>query len=236
MTERQDKIGDTEVIQDFLVRGGSIPMDLPIGAINPSAISSLIEQNGGQVGWAMVIGTDGIAQWQPVSVLIPPGTVTELNDLTDVQLAGLATSQALIFTGAFWTNTTIVFSIIGGTAAKAQLPTSVAYEDEANIFTQPISVDVINEQTTDAGVTIDGVLLKDGEVELPKKALRLDDTGVTPKLLYLGKGAPGIVDSAALWSIQKITFNAQGDAEILWADGDSDEDNIWNNRLSLSYS
>jgi len=93
---------------EFIQRGDSIPVDLPPGVINPSAISSLIEQNGGQVGYVLVIKADGIAGWQPVSVLVPPGTVTELNDLTDVILAGLGTGDLLIFNGTTWVNGSLV--------------------------------------------------------------------------------------------------------------------------------
>jgi len=72
-----------------------------------------------------------------------------------------------------------------------------------------------------------------------KNASRLDeqDSGDT---LYLADALPGTIDSAATWSIKRIVFTEDGggntDAVTTWADGNSNRDNIWDNRLSLSYS
>ena len=64
-------------------------------------------------------------------------------------------------------------------------------------------------------------------------ALQYDDVG--SGVAYLGEAAVGAVTSAAVWRIKKIVETA-GDIVVTWADGDSDFDNIWDNRLSLSYS
>lgn len=53
---------------------------------------------------------------------------------------------------------------------------------------------------------------------------------------YLGKAVVGSVTSGAVWQIRKFTFGSDGDVTTEWADGDSDFDNIWDNRASLSYS
>lgn len=50
---------------------------------------------------------------------------------------------------------------------------------------------------------------------------------------YLGKAAPGTLTSAANWQIMKIS-TASGTITT-WADGNSDFDNIWDNRQSLTY-
>jgi|GEM_PF-3341645 hypothetical protein len=66
------------------------------------------------------------------------------------------------------------------------------------------------------------------------KGLQFDtDSGVSTTF-YLGTAATGTATSAASWAIQKIT-TASG-VQMLWADGNSTEDNIWDNRESLSYS
>lgn len=58
------------------------------------------------------------------------------------------------------------------------------------------------------------------------------DTGVT--YAYYGWALPGTATSAASWRIARWTIaNVQ---ELLWADGDTDFDNIWDNRASLSYT
>jgi hypothetical protein len=62
---------------------------------------------------------------------------------------------------------------------------------------------------------------------------RLDDvgTGVT----YVGEAAIGSAESAATWRIKKITETGS-DIVILYADGDGLFNNIWDDRLSLSYA
>ena len=76
-------------------------------------------------------------------------------------------------------------------------------------------------------------------VEKLKNATRVDeeDGGDT---LYIGDALPGTVNSSATWSIKKIVFTedvgGNTDAVITWADGNSNRDNIWDDRLSLTYS
>lgn len=67
-------------------------------------------------------------------------------------------------------------------------------------------------------------------------ATQYDQDASTPSFAYLGKAQVGSVTSAAVWQIQKLTFGADGDVVITWADGDASFDNIWDNRASLSYS
>jgi len=56
-------------------------------------------------------------------------------------------------------------------------------------------------------------------------------------LLYRGEAIPGSVDSASVWRIRKITVSAvDSDVNETWADGDDNFDNIWNDRLGLTYS
>jgi len=63
-------------------------------------------------------------------------------------------------------------------------------------------------------------------------AIQLDDTGSST---YIGEAFPGTPTSSALWRIKRVVETGP-DSEITWADGNSDFDNIWDNRLSLSYS
>lgn len=53
---------------------------------------------------------------------------------------------------------------------------------------------------------------------------------------YAGKALPGTLTSSANWQIKKLTFGTDGDVTTQFADGDSNFDNIWDNRASLSYS
>lgn len=67
-------------------------------------------------------------------------------------------------------------------------------------------------------------------------ALQYDQDADPPTIAYLGVAQPGASTAAAVWRIQKLTFNAGGDVVITWADGNGNFDNIWNNRASLTYS
>ena len=71
-----------------------------------------------------------------------------------------------------------------------------------------------------------------GETVIGQLALQLDEEGDTT---YIGEADPGSLTSNASWRIKRIVETGP-DSEITWADGDSDFDNIWDNRLSLSYS
>ena len=55
---------------------------------------------------------------------------------------------------------------------------------------------------------------------------------------YTGWAEPGTgASSAAVWRIRKIVLDASGDvSESGFADGNLNFDNIWDNRLALSYS
>lgn len=56
-------------------------------------------------------------------------------------------------------------------------------------------------------------------------------------LQYYGEAMPGSATSAAVWRIKKLTYDSSNNLlSILWADGDDQMDNIWDNYASLTYS
>lgn len=61
-------------------------------------------------------------------------------------------------------------------------------------------------------------------------SVRIDE-GAT--YTYIGYADPGVGVASALWKIKRLT---NADSTILWADGNSSFDNVWNDRASLSYS
>ena len=63
-------------------------------------------------------------------------------------------------------------------------------------------------------------------------AIQLDE--VDTSTTYIGEAEPGSLTSNSVWRIKRI-IETGPDSEITWADGDSDFDNIWDNRLSLTY-
>lgn len=72
-----------------------------------------------------------------------------------------------------------------------------------------------------------------GEVS---QAQRIDEVG---DVMYIGTAAPGSTEGAAVWAIKRLTFTYSGaetDVDTEWADGDASANNIWTNRLALSYS
>lgn len=67
-------------------------------------------------------------------------------------------------------------------------------------------------------------------VEIDDLAVQIDE-GAT--YTYIGYAAPGTLTAAATWKIKRMT-NASG--VIVWADGDSNFDNVYDDRTSLTYS
>lgn len=64
-------------------------------------------------------------------------------------------------------------------------------------------------------------------------ATNVDDFSAT--VTYVGKALPGSSVASAVWQISRITTSGTVSLTT-YADGDSNFDNIWNNRTSLSYS
>jgi len=59
---------------------------------------------------------------------------------------------------------------------------------------------------------------------------------ISDTLLYRGEAAPGSVESAAVWRIRRIAFAADDDVTEEWANGSADFNQVWDDRLGLSYS
>ena len=68
----------------------------------------------------------------------------------------------------------------------------------------------------------------------PLVALRVDE--VSTSLSYVGTALPGSLTSAAVWRIFKLASTAGASPIITWADGNTDFDNSWDLRASLTYS
>ena len=79
-----------------------------------------------------------------------------------------------------------------------------------NIFRGAIAVDVISEDTPGSGVTIDGVLIKDGEVD-GVDVSGLDDQVAKAWVNFNGTGTVAIRDS---FNVSSITDNGTGDYTV----------------------
>lgn len=65
-----------------------------------------------------------------------------------------------------------------------------------------------------------------------RDSIRLDEASAT--ITYVGTAAPGALTSAASWAIKRL--DSSSGLVVLWADGDPQSDNIWDNRAALAYS
>jgi len=64
-------------------------------------------------------------------------------------------------------------------------------------------------------------------------ATQIDEASAT--VTYVGKAATGAATASAVWQIQRLTTTG-ADLAVTWADGDSNYNNVWDNRTSLSYN
>lgn len=79
----------------------------------------------------------------------------------------------------------------------------------------------------------EAISLGGGGGAVPSYGLELDDAG--GGVTYVGEALPGTTTDTDSWRIKRIT-EVGTDVSIEWADGDSNFDNVWDDRLSLSYS
>ena len=81
-------------------------------------------------------------------------------------------------------------------------------------------------------VLINGMELYRLRKSSPSEALIMEDTGTG--ILYVGTAPIGAALSDPVWKIKQILTSGLV-LRILWADGDSQYDNIWDSRASLTY-
>lgn len=63
------------------------------------------------------------------------------------------------------------------------------------------------------------------------------DYDVNNNMIYHGVAIPGSATSAAVWFVEKYTYDGNNRATLHeLADGNDLADNIWDNRASLTYS
>ena len=92
------------------------------------------------------------------------------------------------------------------------------------------------------GTTVDIKAVVAEEFDLTSNAQRTISTPMAIKIdepdsttTYVGEAIVSTLGSNAKWRIKKIVESGTVTA-ILWADGNQNYDNIWDNRASLSYS
>lgn len=109
-------------------------------------------------------------------------------------------------------------------------------------FTSPTGVP--EEILVGSGLTLSGAGLEVSQSyiqtivsqELEMAYAKLIDSTDSDTVIYIGEAVPGALSSAASWRIKRVSFFGDGDSSTLWADGNANFDNIWDNHLALSYS
>jgi hypothetical protein len=107
-------------------------------------------------------------------------------------------------------NSNIQFVVDG--FGRGTINVNAAYWYIITNFTNGVKVDTIDEYTADSGVTIDGVLLKDGAVD----GVTIDPTGITDGYVLTADGANG-----AAWEAPAAGGGATGGGsdQIFWNNG-----------------
>ncbi len=73
-------------------------------------------------------------------------------------------------------------------------------------------------------------------VDITATTIRIDYNGGNTAI-YIGWAAPGALTSDSVWRISKHAYDvAENLTSSIWADGDTNFDNEWDERASLSYS
>lgn len=120
----------------------------------------------------------------------------------------------------------------------------------ARIFKNQEMIKLIEDLTVDVGVnlsdSVNTALTTAQSAQSAVEALEMalmqqfsliyDQDADPPTVAYLCEAAPGTASSAAAWRIQKLTFGTDGDVSIKWADGNTNFDNVADNRASLTYT
>ena len=101
----------------------------------------------------------------------------------------------------------------------------------SDAFVRPNSAD--QDKKLDAElVLINGVEVYRLRKGSANEALVMEDTGAG--VLYVGLAPAGSSLSAPVWKIKQILTSGLV-LRILWADGNGQYDNIWDNRAALTY-
>ena len=71
-------------------------------------------------------------------------------------------------------------------------------------------------------------------VETNTHTTKLDYVG--SDLTYVGNAVAGSSSASAVWRIKKLFYDSGKLVNVYYADGDTEFNNVWDNRASLSYS
>lgn len=73
--------------------------------------------------------------------------------------------------------------------------------------------------------------------EMAEKNTQALDYDIDGKLIYSGEAEAGSSKASSVWAIKKLIYDGTDQlVDVVWANGNTQKTNIWNNRVSLTYS
>lgn len=130
-------------------------------------------------------------------------------------------------------------ALISHIVSPSSLNTIISTPESGSIvLTSPVALRseiVVQEiiSTIIAGQGPSGPMGPSGTGENVPYSKRTDFVG--SDVIYKGEAIPGSSESAAVWRISKVVI-VDEDIKETWADGTSDFNQVWSNRLSLVYT
>lgn len=79
-----------------------------------------------------------------------------------------------------------------------------------------------------------GLWENQGGTTMAVYTLRMDD--VVGDITYVGEALPGSAEDDEVWRIKRLDSSSGIEVRVMWADGDTNFDNRWDQRLTLNYS
>ena len=157
--------------------------------------------------------------------------------------------DAAITAEGFWglKNTGWVqMSTVGGGGGDLLASNNLSDVDNAATSRTNLNVDVAGtDNSTDVTLVGAGTYLSLVGQELTQRVLTEEDIGAVQYIkevdwvgdttVYIGEADPGTTTSQALWRIKRTVFTGD-DSETLFAGGNENFDNVWDNRAGFSYS
>ena len=158
-----------------------------------------------------------------VLLLDEDDTVINSLDPTTTQLARSPRSENSIILG-FTGDAANQFDKIEVAQPSVTVPTSTDRDD----LLEKLANDFFYDEVINQLINITG-----GD-DFDNKLLQVDCDSVVGTT-FLGYAASGSLTSGAVWAVKKIVETGSN-YSITWADGNKNFDNVWNDRLTLSYS
>jgi hypothetical protein len=165
---------------------------------------------------------------------LPTGAATEatlstLNGkVTACNTGAVTVSSSALPSGAATETTVAALNTKTPALGQAVMASSVPVALASDQGAVPVSASALPLPTGAATETT----LAAGTVEKPQN-MSVDEASST--VTYQGWAPPGTATSATAWRMRRITISGTV-TSITWADGNSNYDNIWDNRAALSYS